>query len=83
MLKCRLRGREQLPTFARFPELGRVRPRMCALEAKAQLANDLDARHAADADTSGTFEQLARAGHRHHRPTWSATCHRRTVQLRV
>lgn len=72
-LKFRLAGREQLMTFGRFPELSLAQARMRALEAKAQLANGADPRNAGAADTSGTFEQLARAWHRHHRPTWSAT----------
>ena len=70
-MKFRLQGREQLLTIGRFPEVSLAQARIARDQARAQLATGADPRSGASAEASGTFEQLARAWHRHNLPTWS------------
>ena len=70
--KYRWRGREKLLVHGRFPELNLAQARMRCLEAKDMLSRGTDpANAAAKCDSANTFEQLARAWHRHNQASWS------------
>ena len=69
-LKCRKAGREQLLTLGRFPAMPLAEARSARDEAKARLRRvDLKG----NTPPLESFEQLARAWHRHHRSRWSDT----------
>ena len=68
-MKYRFRGREKLLTIGRFPEVTLAQARLRAAEAKERLADGVDP--SGTTENVETLEQLARAWHRHHRPSWS------------
>lgn len=68
-LKYRWHGREKLLTIGQFPEINVARARILQAQAKEQLEQGLDPSNAQAAADS--FEQLARAWHRHHKGSWS------------
>ena len=68
-LKYRIRGREKLLTFGRFPELKLAEARAKREEAKETLRAGRDPGSRTQA--SNTFEELARAWHTHSTGGWS------------
>lgn len=71
ILKYRWRGREKTLTIGQFPEINVARARILQAQAKEQLEEGVDPSRAQR--SADSFEQLARAWHRHHRASWSET----------
>lgn len=70
--KYRWKGREKLLTLGQFPDVRVERARILQAEAKEKLDRGIDPSVRSDTTvSSNTFEQLARAWHRHNLPSWS------------
>lgn len=69
--KYRFAGKEKLLTIGQFPEINVARARILQAQAKELLEEGVDPSRAQR--SADSFEQLARAWHRHHRASWSET----------